>query len=190
MTQDKQDLNIVDDLGHIIGVASREQIHREGLLHREINVWFYSSKGEVVFQHRSPSKDTFPDMLDATCGGHVDIGMDWLDTAVKELDEETGLRVLPKDLTFIRQIHFEAVDNSTSRRNNALQNIYAYRYEGALSELRVEDGMSVGFEAWKFSDLYDLTPEQAKRFTFSALGNWYLDIFRQIERLQLQEEIQ
>ena len=75
---DNRRLNIVDENGEIIGENTRENIHNQGLLHREIHVWFYTPKGEIIFQHREKDKDTYPDLLDATVGGHVEIGSDFV----------------------------------------------------------------------------------------------------------------
>ena len=71
---DNRKLNIIDENGNITGEETRENIHKQGLLHREIHVWFYTPKGEILFQHRAKDKDTYPDLLDATVGGHVEIG--------------------------------------------------------------------------------------------------------------------
>lgn len=43
---DKRKLNIVDEAGEIIGFDTRENIHNQGLLHREIHVWFYTPKSD------------------------------------------------------------------------------------------------------------------------------------------------
>jgi len=98
---DNRKLNIVDEDGKIIGVETRENIHNQGLLHREIHVWFYTPKGEIIFQHREKDKDTYPDLLDATVGGHVEIGFDYENTALQELSEETGIKAEKNNLTFI-----------------------------------------------------------------------------------------
>ena len=42
-------LNVIDEQGNIIGEETREGIHREGLLHREIHVWLFNKKGEDIF---------------------------------------------------------------------------------------------------------------------------------------------
>ena len=57
-------LNIIDENGKIIGEDTRKNIHKNGLLHREINVYFYTPQGEIIFQHRSKNKETFPDLLE------------------------------------------------------------------------------------------------------------------------------
>ena len=88
---DNRKLNIIDENGNITGEETRENIHKQGLLHREIHVWFYTPKGEILFQHRAKDKDTYPDLLDATVGGHVEIGADYESAALQELEEETGI---------------------------------------------------------------------------------------------------
>lgn len=40
---DNRKLNIVDESANIIGEETRENIHNQGLLHREIHVWFYTN---------------------------------------------------------------------------------------------------------------------------------------------------
>lgn len=86
----KEMLEVVDENDNVIGFETRAKIHREGLLHREIHVWFLTPEGEIVFQHRAKDKDTYPDKLDATVGGHVESNMSYEDTAIKECKEETG----------------------------------------------------------------------------------------------------
>lgn len=80
-------LDIVDENDQIIGQATRDKIHRQGLLHREIHVYFITPQQEIIFQHRAKDKETFPDLLDATVGGHVEIGDSYELTAIKETEE-------------------------------------------------------------------------------------------------------
>ena len=69
MKEHKEKLNIIDENDNIVGEDSRENIHKKGLLHREIWVWIYNDKLEILFQRRAPDKDTFPNKLDASVGG-------------------------------------------------------------------------------------------------------------------------
>ena len=41
------------------------------------------------------------DLLDATVGGHVEIGSDYENTALQELEEETGIKAEKNNLAFI-----------------------------------------------------------------------------------------
>jgi isopentenyldiphosphate isomerase len=174
-------LNIVDEEGKIIGEETRENIHKKGLLHREIHVWYYTSKKEIIFQLRGKHKDTFPNLLDATVGGHVELGESFEDAALKEMLEETGVKAKKDDLKQITTLRKKAKDNVTGMTNNALRNIYAYRYEGKLGDLEVEGDKGQGFEKYSIKRLLSgLTQEEKKRFIKSMLSEEYLDIYTKI----------
>jgi len=176
-------LNVVDENGNVIGEETREEIHRKGFLHREIHVWFYTPKGEIIFQHRSKEKDTFPDLLDATVGGHVEMGTDYESAALQELEEETGIRAEKDNLTFIQMMRSKTFDPVTSTTNNALRAIYAYRYEGAIEDLKIEDGKAIKFEAWPFEKLFNISEEDRKRFIPFMLSEDILGVLHKIKGL-------
>ena len=180
---DNRKLNIVDENGNIIGEETRENIHRQGLLHREVHVWFYTPKDEIIFQHREKDKDTHPDLLDSTVGGHVEMGSDYENAALQELEEETGIKETKNDLAFIQMIRNKTYDKATGMTNNAVRAIYAYRYDGNVENLIVEKGKAIGFEAWPFDKIFNIADEDRKRFIPAILENDVLNIFRKIQNL-------
>ena len=66
--------DIVDDSDSVVGSASREEVHRLGLLHRSTHLIVFDSRGRVLLQRRSAEKDTFPGRWDSSVSGHVDSG--------------------------------------------------------------------------------------------------------------------
>ncbi len=144
-------LDVVDETGRPIAIASRDEIHQKGLLHREVHVWLFTSNGRIIFQHRCKDKDTFPDKLDASVGGHVDLGMDFESTALKELEEETGIRATPDDLIFVDSMHAKSFDPVTQTTNNALRYEYALRYDEPIENLRIEAGPGLGLKHGQLS---------------------------------------
>lgn len=177
-------LNVVDEKGNIIGEDSRENIHKKGLLHKEIHVWYFTPKGEIIFQLRGKDKDTFPNLLDATVGGHVEIDDNFEDAALKEILEETGVKARKDDLHLITKVRKKAKDPVTGMTNNALRTIYAYRYEGNVDDLQVEGEKGQGFEAWSIDKLVKGLPEnESKRFIPSMLKDEYLEIYKKILQL-------
>ena len=75
-------------------VKPRAEVHRDGDWHRAIHVWVAGvDEGGAPFlvvQRRSPRKDTWPDLVDATVGGHYRAGESLADT-LREVKEEIGI---------------------------------------------------------------------------------------------------
>lgn len=160
----KEFLNIINDNDEIIGERSREEIHREGLLHREIHVYFITPDKKMIFQHRAKDKETYPDLLDATVGGHVEIGHSYERTAIKETLEETGVSIDESDLIFISKTRRESHDKITGKINNAMRHSYIYIYGGEIEDLRIEKNKALGFEVWPIEDLLNIDDDNSKKF--------------------------
>lgn len=180
---DNQKLNIVNEIGEIIGEDIRENIHNKGLLHREIHIWFYTLQREIIFQHREKNKDTYPNLLDAAVGGHVEIEMNYESAALQELKEETGINTTKDKLTFIQMVRSKTYDSTTNKTNNAIRAIYAYRYDGRVENLKIEKGKAVRFEAWPLDKIFNISKEDRKRFIPLILKEEMLNIFRKIQQL-------
>ena len=186
-SKDGQKLEVVNDNDEVIGTETRERIHRDGLLHREIHLWFYTPDRMIVFQHRAKDKDTYPDKLDATVGGHVEIGDSYESTVIKEVGEETGLSLKPGDAVFLIKVRTKLSDPVTGKTNNAFQSEYAYRFTGRIEDLKIEEGKALGFEAWPISKLLNcgasMTEEEKGRFIPVFLSKDYVPVFDKIDGL-------
>jgi 16S rRNA (adenine1518-N6/adenine1519-N6)-dimethyltransferase len=90
--------DVVDQRDTVVGRAFRREIHRRGLLHRAIHIFWLRGDGQLCLQRRSYAKDNCPGLLSSSCAGHVDSGEDYLTAAVRELREELGVDVLPQAL--------------------------------------------------------------------------------------------
>lgn len=178
--KDGSKLNIVDEAGNIVGEDTRENIHAQGLLHREVHVWFFTPQRELIFQHRSKTAETYPDLLDATVGGHVEIGDTYESAAIKEMEEETSVKVMTEDLMFVKMLRTTMHDEVTGRINNALRAVYAYRYNGKLDDLRIEVGQGLGFETWPLHKILHVSDSDRPRFIPSIFSDQTLEIFRAI----------
>lgn len=157
-------LNIVNNEDKIAGQASREEVHRDGLLHREIHIYFVTPNRQIIFQHRAKNKETYPDLLDATVGGHVEIGDGYLDTAIKEAAEETGLKIDSQELIFINKTTNKSIDQSTGKINNAIRTSYLLIFDGDVSDLKIESNKGLGFELWSLDKLVNISDADSQRF--------------------------
>ncbi len=154
-------LEIVDDADTVIGIRSRAEIHELGLRHREIHLWLVTPDNHIIFQHRSATKDTFPNLLDASAGGHVEVGQSYEQAAVAEAYEEAGLVIAPDQLRHLAKLDNYAVDERLNKRNRAFRQTYWLCYSGTLQDLRIEAGEAVGFVALPAAKVLALTPAHA-----------------------------
>lgn len=90
--------DVVDERDVAVAREFRREIHRRGLLHRAIHIFWLRGDGRLCLQRRSFAKDNCPGLLSSSCAGHVDAGEDYLAAAVRELREELGISVEPAQL--------------------------------------------------------------------------------------------
>ena len=96
--------DIVDGYDRVIGIGTRADIHKKKLFHRAVHVFVFNAQGSLFLQKRSMNKDTAPGKWVSSCSGHVDLGENYFDAAVRELGEEIGLYSPDKiDLLFIER---------------------------------------------------------------------------------------
>ena len=174
-------LDIVGDNDEVIGQASRSEIHEKSLLHREVHVFFVTKNKEIVFQKRKPSSDGIS-RLDATVGGHVELGASYLETALKEMQEETGLNVNENDLIFWRKIRAYEDFSSIGKVNNVFRSVYIYRFDGLLDKLKVEENVGNGFILFPMKDFLE-------RAAWIEKGYFVTVFLREKEMTELFEEI-
>ena len=86
--------DVVNEWDEVIGRKPRREVHRLGLLHRAVHVLVFNSRGQIFLQKRSMKKDRQPGLWDSSASGHVDSGEDYDTTAVREVWEEIGLRLV------------------------------------------------------------------------------------------------
>jgi isopentenyl-diphosphate delta-isomerase type 1 len=84
-------IQIVDEQDKPIGQATKQEAWAQGLRHRIIRIMIENDRGEILLQHRSPTKDIFPNCWDNSAAGHVDANEDYLTAAIRELKEELDI---------------------------------------------------------------------------------------------------
>lgn len=101
--RDAELFDVVDDEDRVVGQAERREVHARGLLHRAVHVFVVNRRGELLLQKRSRFKDMHPGVWDSSAAGHLDSGEDYAGAAVRELDEELGIRgAEPSEIATIR----------------------------------------------------------------------------------------
>ncbi|CAN0095403.1 unnamed protein product [Pylaiella littoralis] len=117
---------------------ARGLVHADGDWHRSVHIWLHTSKGELVLQKRSASKDTFPGLWDVSVGGHVTAGEGSLETAIKETREELGLSCDETSFCFVCTVATTAKGSTPMHGDflcNEYKDIYLLRHDGPVEEL-------------------------------------------------------
>ena len=92
LPQDPDELfDVVDERGQPTGVVKRRaDVHRDGDWHRAVHVWIVGLDADepfILFQRRSPGKDTWPGKLDATAAGQQQI-VNLLNTLISQQQDD------------------------------------------------------------------------------------------------------
>ncbi len=94
MAQNLDELfDVVDEQDRVTGQAVRREVHVRGWRHRAVHLLVINRAGRVFLQKRSMAKDLFPGVWDSSAAGHVGAGEDYDLTALRELEEELGLKL-------------------------------------------------------------------------------------------------
>ncbi len=138
-------IDITDEKGNALGASrTRGEIHAKGLWHREVHIWIYDSRGDVLLQKRSMQKDTWPGKWDVATAGHVSAGETPEQAALKEMREEIGIGARFGD---IRQVM--VCKASTSPKpdyyNNKFEYVYLFKLNKLPKNLQKEEVDSVKF---------------------------------------------
>ena len=105
-------LDVVDINDNLTGVSlDRSEIHNKNLLHREVIIFILNSKDEILIQKRSSTKKSDPNKW-ALCAGHVDSGEEPFVSALREVEEEVGLKLKENELIFVNKELEEKKNNS------------------------------------------------------------------------------
>jgi isopentenyldiphosphate isomerase len=86
-------LAVVDENDCVIEFCSRRTIHAAGLRHRAVHILVFNGEDQLFLQKRSMNKDMNAGLWDTSAAGHVDAGEDYDSCAIREVEEELGIRV-------------------------------------------------------------------------------------------------
>jgi 16S rRNA (adenine1518-N6/adenine1519-N6)-dimethyltransferase len=84
--------SVVDENDCVLGDAPRGEVHGNNLRHRAVHLFIFNGDGELFLQKRSRWKDRHPLLWDSSAAGHVEAGEEYDATAIRELEEELGVR--------------------------------------------------------------------------------------------------
>ena len=87
-------IDVLDENGIKTGqIATRKEVHKQGLWHRAIVVAIINEKNEILLQQRSADKEKNAGLWDISVAGHISCGQDSLSAAIREINEEVSVNI-------------------------------------------------------------------------------------------------
>ena len=131
-------IDICDESNNLTNIQKmKSEAHRMGLWHRAAHIWLYNSKGEILLQLRAKEKPLFPDMWDVSVAGHISSGEDSITSALREIEEEIGLKVKKEDLEFFKLRKVKAIYKGI--KNCEFHYSYFLKFDGEIKKLKLQD---------------------------------------------------
>lgn len=138
-------------------VKERTQVHIDGDIHGTSHVWLIrrkeNGKFDILLQKRSATKDAYAGCYDISSAGHIPAGQDYLESAIRELEEELGIKAKPEELKLIGMHDgmMEAEFYGSVFRNHEISAVYIYEKpvddkDIKLQEEEVESVMWIDFD--------------------------------------------
>ena len=145
---------IVDERNRVVGALGRREMRAGNLPHRATYILVFNSRGELYVQKRTQSKDVFPGYYDVAAGGVILAEESYEEGAVRELEEELGIR----DVPLTRLFDFSYKDESVKIWGAAFSCLYDG--EVLLQQEEVESGaFLVVDEVFRLAETEPFTPD-------------------------------
>lgn len=166
MSDLKEMLQIVDNHDNIIGSESKDIIWREGLWHRVARVLVFNELGELLVQQRG-DKPLFPFRWAESVGGHVGASESYLETAVREAEEEIGAKNLK--LRLLGKHRASCVFEAAEPVGTITLNKFETTYEAVLSKTDLKNFAETRevktIEWWPLEKVVNFTRNNQDRVT-------------------------
>ena len=106
-------LDIVDEYGNFTGeVMEREKVHDLNLLHYEVAIFIINDKKQILLQKRAATKRFNPNMW-GLCAGHVESGESIDIAALREVEEEIGVKLSLNDLKILEKMEVKKRESNS-----------------------------------------------------------------------------
>ena len=138
--------DIIDMDGNKTGaIKERGVVHREGAFHATSHIWIVrkneKSGYDILLQKRSACKDSHPGCYDISSAGHIGAGDEALESALRELEEELGIKAKPEELLEfgVQYKNYEGEFYGRPFRDNQRSILYLYKEPINMDELVLQE---------------------------------------------------
>jgi isopentenyl-diphosphate delta-isomerase len=129
----------VDKNDNVLGKATREECHKNNIIHRSVYIFVLNDRDELFLQKRSESKDLYGGYYTGSATGHVDFGEGYEEAAQRELGEELGIKAKLRYLCRVKS--FSGIEREISA-------LYLCRHSGQIrfNNTEIDEGTFMSVE--------------------------------------------
>lgn len=131
-------IDILNENGEFTGKkATRSEVHKYGYWHRAVLILLINSKKEILLQRRSANKEKNPNMWDLSCAGHLSSGDTSLLGAMREFEEELGIKADKENMKLIYTLRKSHIPKEGFIENE-IQDVYLYKADIDISSIKIQ----------------------------------------------------
>ena len=124
---------------HDLGTLCQKEAHAKGLWHRAAHVWFVNSNKEVLVQKRAEHIVSHPGQYDISAAGHLSAGDSPIVGALREVEEELGIKLQEKDLIKIGEVVQEGTQYNGTYINREYNDIYIVSKDIPVADFTIQE---------------------------------------------------
>lgn len=157
-------IDILDEKGNLTGeTKTREEVHKKGYWHRGVQVFIINSNNEILIQKRAANKKKHPNLWDFSCAGHLSAGDTSLLGAIREMEEELGIKVEEKSMQLIDTL-IKSYSPKPGFFENEFQDIYLCLKDVPLKEIKLQEEEVADVKYIAFEDYKRFMLEEDRNF--------------------------
>ncbi len=172
-------IDILNNKGEATGEKkTRSDVHKYGYWHKVILILLVNSREEILIQKRAPNKEKNPNLWDISCAGHLSSGDSSISGAMRELEEELGIKPNENNMKLIDTIR-RSYSPKEGFIENEIQDIYLYREDVEIKRIKIqkEEVSEVKFIPFEIYIKESLSNNKE----FVERGNEFREILKQIK---------
>lgn len=162
--------------------ALKSEAHKNGWWHNTIHVWLYTKNGDILLQQRSHKKEIFPLLWDVSAAGHIDAGESFESAAIREVHEELGLLLKPKNLSKIG-VHKHASTYANGKiQDYEFHQVYIAELTVDIDELLPQEEEVEALKLVSFKELKSLLDTKNNNHFVETNRDYYVFVINEIKK--------
>lgn len=158
-------IDILDKNGSKTGLTKpKPEVHKNGDWHKASHIWIINSNNELLIQKRSSNKENYPNVWDISAAGHLSAGEDSVSSALRETEEELGLKLNKDDFLYLFSITEQIILNKGTYLDNEFSDVYLVRNDTDISDIRIQKEEVSEIKFINFRQLKGLIKTDANNF--------------------------